>query len=756
MDIGGVVNLVTICVLAGFATLGFVWHVRGNSKGLFCVLIDLAFVVLNLIASIFVSKMITDLLIEPNVVYSVLDMINGGATEGTLAELLEQMELYLRDGEFLATADLGLVFAIVEVILNPIVFILTFFVLGIILFIVKQLIKIAIPRTKGIALRLASGGVGAVKNVLIIAVYVAPQIGFATYGMNALNKAADTIGGDVAEIRTQVAEYEGIVTGGALGVINTCGGQFLFETLSTTNVNDVEISLVNETDNVLNIYSSIVPLTEISSINFTSKEADLVDEAINEIEKSEYLTAMVASIMAQCTEEIYKTDTLLELKRPYLGDSFDPVVEKLLEVWSKTNSEALVRDLRTYASVFRSLIDSGLFRELNTVGGNLYVVLENNKFYEGILQNLYYNNRTRPIVPSLANALQQYLYEVYEAINGYPYDLGGIDAVDESRINESSLSEESIRIATAVRELSKFANSTTGVTYVDDIVKLGDFVALGTGLNQMRDSIFFGASYEFLLDSILHSEACAKLGIFDANFVDNAIGNPDNPSDDADMVQLLVSRQNLATLTMAMWDGNKLAQENSLKVLIANLAFDPEDPYSRQNSENEAKALKELAALDNLAKYGVGGDKGNTVSSITETLVDTIHDHRYVDKNGDGIVDQTDIDAEAEATAHVITILSGVHNNIEGATTVFGVQNSVTGESAEQFIGEILASSIANEMIDDALDGGKNEDPYGVHATLTDADRANVEAALTNEYNNGTNKAKLENIAAILGVSFNP
>ena len=756
MDISGIVNLVSICVLVGFAVLGFVWHVRGKSKGLYCVLLDLSFVVLNLVISVFVAEMITDMLITPKMVYNVIDLLNGGAAEGTLAELLEQMEFYLRDGEFLATADFGLVFALVEIILTPIVFILTFFLLGIVLFALKQIIKIAIPHTKGIALRLTSGGIGAVKDVLIIAIYLAPIIGFATYGVNTIHKAADTIGGDALEdIEAVVAEYEGAVTEGALGVINTCGGQFLFETLTTTNVNDVEVSLVKETDNMLNIYSSIVPLTEISSVDFTSKEADLIDNAINEIEKSEYLTAMVASVIAQCTDELYKTDTLFAFKRPYLGDSFDPVVEELLEIWSKTNNEALLRDLRTFSSVFRSLIENGLFKELNSDGGNIFVILEDSKFYEGILVNLYHNNRTRPIVPTLANALQRYLYEVYEEINGFPYDLGGIDEVDESAINEITLNEESIRIAVAVRELSKFAVSTSGIVYVDDIVKQGDFVALGTGLNQMRDSIFFGESYEFLLDSILHSEACAKLGIFDANFVDNAIGNPDDPNDDADMVVLLVSRQNLAKLTMAMWDGDKMAQENSLKVLIANLAFDPEDPNSRQNSENETNALKELADLENLAKYGVGGDKGNTVSSITENLIETIHDHRYEDKNGDGVVDQTDIDEEAAATAHVITVLSGVHNNVEGATSVFGSENSVTGESAEQFVAEILGSSIVNEMIDDALDGGKNEDPYGVQATLTDEDRENVAAALQNQYNNGTNKSRLENIAAVLGVPFN-
>ena len=38
-----------------------------------------------------------------------------------------------------------------------------------------------------------------------------------------------------------------------------------------------------------------------------------------------------------------------------------------------------------------------------------------------------------------------------------------------------------------------------------------------------------------------------------------------------DMVKLLVSRQNLALLTMAMWDGDVTQQEDSLKVLISSI-----------------------------------------------------------------------------------------------------------------------------------------------------------------------------------------
>jgi len=754
---GVTVIIVSSVVLLGVAALGFcLKFFRKKSRTLYGALIDLGFLILNVILSIFIADGIADAIVTPGLAYDIMDLINGGAEEGVLAELLEQMELSMREGEFLDTADLRLVFVIFEVILSPLVFLASFTVLGIAFFIGKIFLKNLLPETDNISLRISGGCVGALKNILLVSIVLVPFIGYGTYAFGTLRSVADaTENDDMEDMVVELAEYEEIFTEGPFDAINVCGGGWLFDVLTTAHVDDVKVSLLDETENAISIYKSIVPLTEIESSDFTSKEADLLDDAIDEIDNSEYLTAMIASAISQSANELYESEKLLSFERPVLGESFDPVLEKFLEIWSTTTRSGLVDDLRTFSDVFRSTVDSGLYRELNAEDGDTFIVLENSKFYSGILQSLHRNERTRPVVPTLANALQNYLYEVYEEINGHPYRTGEADSVDEGRINESSLNAESIRIATAVREIRKFTASTEGTVYVEEMVKQGDFVALGTALNQMRDSIFFSNSYEFLLDSILHSEACAKLGIFDDNFVNSAIGDPDNPNDDADMVKLLVSRQNLAKLTISMWDGDKAGQEDSLKILIANLSYDRSDPDAKKIADSEAAALKELAALENLGRYGVGGSKGNTVSSVTETLVDTIHDHVYEDKNGDGVVDQADIDIEAANTAHIITVISSVHEGTDGVGNVFGDDSSKTGESAADFVSNVTSSTIASEMMENALKENP-VDPYGIHGTLTDEDKSNVEYALREEYRQGTDKSTLENLAAVLGVTLRP
>lgn len=760
-DIFQIINWVALGIFLVFGAVGFI---RGFFKGTIRSVVDIVFLLINTLVSVLIAKGLASALVSPETVYDILYTVNGGATEGTLAGIVEQMETYLHEGRFFETADLSLLYAIFETVLTPVIFVPVFLLMGIVFKAIKAVfVRIFIPkvgkkseksgkkskRKSHLGTRMGGAALGAVKNFMFWVILLAPIVSFATFGIGAVNRAkAETNPEGVIVYDPELVTLEQSVNSGALSMIDSCGGWF-FEILASTSVGDISVSLVNEANNAINIYKAIDPLTKMDSTNFTEKETAMVDVAINEIEKSRYLTSLTASLLSQASKEMIENDSFFMYKVPKLGPSFDPVVDKTLEIMSTTDSVGLVGDLRTFSDVFKSTVNHGLYRELNSEEGDLYLVLENGDFYTDILVRLHENLRTRPVVPTLANAMQDYLYEIYEEVNGEPYGTGKGEPVNEDAINNDSLNDEGQRIATAIQQIRAFSDSTAEYEYVDEIVKNGDFVALGTSLNQVRDSIFFCNSYRFLLNSLLHSESCAKLGIFDSNFVENAT----RPG--ADMVALLVSRQNLATLTMAMWDGNSEEQENSLKVIIANLSAT--ESADKNAAQAEANALKELAALDNLDRYGVRGDKGNTVSTITESLVDTIHSHNYTDKNGDGVVDQTDIDMEAADAAHVLTILSNSHNS--GAANVFdmGDGESRTGETVDRLIDGILNSTIATEMIDTAVHTN-GQDPYGISMSLSDADRSSLEGALSArmQEGNGANNTAYENIAAVFGVNLIP
>lgn len=743
MDIVSIVSLASLGVFALFALMGFV---RGMFKGAFRSIADTVFVLLNAVASALISKGIVKLISKPKTVLGLLEKANGFLKNESLTEIIDKVQPYLEDGEFLAEAELGFVMALPAVILTPILFMIVFLLMGGIFKIIKAIVqKLFIPKTKNIGLRLIGGLFGAARAVLALAIFLVPIIGFATYGVNTIDLINQTSGDGKEVIENPVEEYEEIVTKGTLKVVSTCGGKWFFETLATTQVDNVKISLVDETENGVNIYSSVKPLLEIDSTNFTSKDTTQIDSVISQVENSEYLTVLLASILSQVSGEVYENGEIIGFKVPNFGKTFDPVVKTLLQVLSKTTRADVIGDLRTYSNTFKHTVNFGLFKELNEDGGDIFTVLENGKFYSSILTELYINERTRPTVPSVANAIQSYLHEVYENVNGKPYD-EEVAKVDENKINEQELVKEGNRIALAITEIRVFSKTVENIEYVDDIVKRGDFAALGRGLNQIRDSVYFGDSYKFLLDTLLHSESCANLGIFDTHFIENAT------KPNADMEALLLSRQHLAILTMAMWDNDEEKQKDALIMLLEHA------------SEEDSEALKELAALENLEKYGVKGEKGETVSSIAVSLADTIHNHEYIDENGDGSVEDEKHE-EAEKTAEILTVLNGVHNNESESPNVFddGSEQSKTGETAEGIVDKIVDSDIAKEMIQSAVtsatqDGENLEtDPYQIQSSLTDADKANMKSALINKYATAEtegDKQAVENIAYIFGIDL--
>ncbi|MBO4982797.1 MAG: CvpA family protein [Clostridia bacterium] len=729
---------IPVLVLLVIAGIGFLF---GMLKGTFRSLSDLVFVLLNAVLSTVIAKGIAKAILTPQKFYEILVSANEKINSEAISNLIAQIEPYLSDGEFLATADLSYVLALPAVIIAPIIFMVVFLVLGLIFNIVKLVVhKLLIPKTSNLGLKIIGGAIGAIKNVLAVAIFIVPIIGYANFAFDTVDSIGENI--ESQEVVLDVQEQaSNVLDDGVIGAIDKFGGNWLFETLSTTEVHEVRLSLKEETIKIINIYDKIVPLTGIESANLTENEIKMLNEAIDEMEKSEYLTATIASILSQVSKELYEHKELVVIKLPDYGKTFNPLVETVLQVFSTADSEGIVKDLRTVSAIVETMVEKGLFRELTSEEGDLYLVLENGEFYSEIFVELYRNERTRPFVPAIANAMQSYLYDVYESVNGFQYGNGIPERMDESKINEVAVSEEGFRIAAAIKELRHFAQTVQGGEYVDEIVKMGDFSALGRGLNLVRDSIIFGNMYHFLLDAVLHSDTCANLGIFDSNFIESAT------APDADMESLLLSRQSITLLTIAMWEGDKTAQEESLKVLI------------EQVMAHDTDALKELVEAENLEKYGVRGEKGETISSIVSTLADTIHTHEYVDENGDGSTED-EKHAEAEKTAHILTVITDAHNHTSDADNVFdnGDGLSKSGETAENLVDIILDSAIATEMIDSATQNSEL-DPYNVQNSLTASDTEALQNALANKYGSVTTeeeKAVVDDIANIFGITLVP
>ena len=731
MEISEIIGYSTLGLFAVIALIGFI---RGLFKGTFRSLSDIVFVLLNAVLSVFLAKATANALLNVGSILDLLYELEETFNSEWYSSFLQELTPYVEEGSVLRSWDWGYILALPAIIITPVLFLVFFFVFGILFKLVKFIVqKIFIPKTKGAGLRLLGGLLGAVRCVLALAIFLVPIIGFANY--------AYTLEPEIAKISNQEILDEEIkgyadtaLCKGTLKITYDYGGKWLFETLTTTQVHNIKVSLTDETYKALEIYSHIpnlMSLGENGVEGITEEQILEIEDTIRSLEKSEYFTALIASVMAQASSELYHNGGIYEFKLPSFGKVLDPVVDKLLEVWTTTDGNALTQDLETYVSIFDNLIEKQLFAKIGT--DELMPLLEDKEFYNGILTPLHSNPRTKPVVPTVADALQTYLYQVYEKVNGEPYGNGEIIKVNTDKINNADMDKESEKIATAIMEIRKFVDSIAEEDDLEDIVKVGDFAALGRGLNNIEDSLFFSNSYHFMLETLLGSQTCADLGIFDSMFIENAT------KPDADMEKLLLSRQHITILTMAMWDDDKKAQEESLKVLIEEMVVD------------DTNALKELTTVENLAKYGIDGEKATTISNMVSSLVDTIHTHEFETEE--------EKHKEAESTAHVLTTLNSAHTNVEGATNVF--ENSLgepskTGETASNVIEHMLDSQIVMEMVASASSSGVI-DPYNVQNYMSDSDIASLESVLAEklEQSVSANEQKsINDLAFIFGIDF--
>ncbi|MBO5312410.1 MAG: CvpA family protein [Clostridia bacterium] len=721
-----IIQIINIAILATFGVVALIGFIRGIFKGTFRSLSDIALILINAVASTFISRAIAKAILNVDSVAEALVELENTFNNESYSAFLDSIEPYIEQGSIIREWDWGFILALPAVILTPIIFMLVFFLMGFVFKIVKLILqKLLIPKTKNGGLRVLGGVLGAVRSVLALAIFLVPIIGYANFALATVGDVEEATQEQIlGESEDEIVDA--VMSNTAIDVIKKCGGVWFFGELSTVYVEDVKVSLTEEKDHILEIYGNVPQLMELGEVGLESwgeEQVQLIDSTIASLEKSEYLTSLIASIMSQASSQLENGGDIYGFKLPYFGKTLDPVVQKLLSVWTTTDGKGLSNDLHTYSGIFAHLVEMELFAKTANFE-ELMALLENGEFYSGILIPLHENERTKPVVPTVADALQSYLYEIYERVNGEPYP-GEITKVSMDDVNSANMNDEAEKIAEAIKEIHNFVNTAQGIENLEELVKRGDFGALGKGLNHIRDSVFFSNAYHFMLDTLLHSQMCADLGIFDSNFIENAT------RPDADMEQLLLSRQNIAILTMAMWDKDAEAQKGALKVLIEQVAQD------------DSEALKELVSVENLGIYGIEGEEAGNISGIVNSLVDTIHTHKFSSEN--------EMHTEAEKTAEIIATLNGTHIDDDSLENAFGEGNSKTGVKTDDFVNDILDSQIAKEMIRSAVTSGE-EDPYNLDGYLSDSDISSMTSSLSAKYAEAETQAEKQAILDIASI----
>lgn len=728
------IDSISTGILVAFIAIAALGFLLGFKKGTFKSLTDLVFLALNVFISVLVATAVAKNVVTVDTLAQYFPQV--APSIGLDDTIINQVNGYLSSPELYSTA-VALVLALATVIVLPIVFMVTFILLGIILFIIKLIVNsVIMPSTKGIGLKLGGGLIGAVVKAAALAVLIMPIVGYANYASDTIDmlKSENTQVESVAEIEQMVDEATETPV---FKAVYSVGGKKLFDTLTTIKVNDIRISLTHETETAINLYKESDNFIGVPLNEYGDKQIDSIERIEEIILDADFVPAFLSNVLAYVANEWNNGNAVLGYEKPVIGTELQEALDSTISVLAQTTPSSFKQDICTVAEIAKYAIEDGVVYALTGEDGNIMQVLENTNVISDILVELHRNERTRPILPAITNGVVNYLYSIYDEVNGTTTEQHHM--VDINGLTESVVQNEGAIISNVIVELDTFMISIkeySGRSTID-IVKFGDFAALGRAFNGIKRSYLFCDTYEFILRTVLESKGCRELGILDEQFIKNAILH------DSDMEMMLVSRQKIALLVLSMYKGEELDYNDAIGALLMNI------------TSVDADSVKNLLTEESLKAIGVKGEHVHTISGLLTSMVDTIKDENVQ-------ISSDNLSKEAESASKIIlTVDSALENSAKDKNVFVSSDDKETTSqmTAGEFISTTLESEFVSSMIVIATkdeNGNEVDDPYNVREHLSENDISELENALGEEYakteDDESKKEKLDAIAHIFGV----
>ena len=727
------IDSISTGIMVAFIVIGIIGFLLGYKKGTFKSITDLVFLGLNILISILVATAIAKNVVTVENIAQYLPKI--APQIGLEQGLIDEVNGYLTSPE-LSTTAVRLILALASVIVLPICFMVTFFVFGILLFIPKVIINcVIVPGARGTGLKLGGGLIGAVVKMVALAVLIMPIVGYTYYASETLEmlKTDDTQLEDVVEIEKTVDEAKDTPI---FKFVYSVGGRKLFDTLTTINVDDVEISLRHETKTAINLLKETDNFIGVPLEEYGSEQVESIEKIEEIIMDAELVPALLSNVLAYVANEWNNGNAVFGIEKPVIGTELQEAVDSTLVVLAGTTVESFKQDLCTIAEIAKYAIEDGVIYAVTSEDGDILYVLENTNVISDILVELHRNERTRPILPAITNGVVNYLYSIYDEVNGT--DTEKHNMVDINGLTEEVVKTEGEIIANVIVELDTFLESIED--YMDgktiDLIRNGDFAALGRAFNGIKKSYLFCDTYEFILRTVLESKGCAKLGVLDESFIENAIRH------DSDMEMMLVSRQKVTLLALSMYKGEELNYTDAIEALLMNISVADD-------------SIKDILTEDSLRAMGVKGDHVQSISGLLTSMVDTI-------KNESVEITTEDLTKEAESAGKIIQALDSALDNSAKDKNVFASSDdkeTTSQMTASEFVSTTLDSELVSNMIVTATkdsEGNEVDNPYHVREHLSENDISELESVLGDEYANADEdedkKEKLDAIAHIFGI----
>lgn len=763
METVGTVIYIAIAVVALYGAL------RGAMKGLYKSLIDLGVTIAVAFLSVWIAKTVSKTLVNEESLIQFFDWValkipDFAQTIGSVKEIIVDFSS--------DTNVVGMALSLPAVILSPIVFMILFLLIGIIIKIPKMILTRCIfgknsGETYHGGSRIIGAAVGAVARALSLAVFMIPLVGY----LNLTNDTLLSIGqsGQAQVEYIEQAESEELTDGEqssdaastlseinslcadlrtayivpiadnfAIKTIHTCGGKWIFKTLSSAKVDDVEVSLTNEIGVLTSVYKSVGPLLEAPIAEYGETQSNAITNIMATLDDATVIPSILSGFLSHTSQAWLDGKAVFGFEKVNVGEYYEPTLDEILTLLSSTTEDTIKQDIHTIGNIFTICIDENVFKEI-LGGGEAINVAKNEEFLGKIFAEIYINHLTRPLTENMVNALKNYIYRVYNDVNGtsvpYPEQLVMDNLSAEKMYDEGAL------FASIVDDFMKFYQSFD-MNELDNTKLLiqTDLRSLGRGLDKLKRSIIIGDSYNFIIRAILKSEGASQLQFLTPEFIELLT----NTSTSMEIV--LVSRQQIAIILSAT---NTEDRGDAIKHILENV------------DKETAAVIMETLSPDILWNFGMSVDKSNIMSGTINSLIGEI-------ASNEREFTEEELQAEIDAVDKLVTTVQSAANNKGASSNLFSTEDgteSMTGMTSTEIVETVVGSNIVSSAIKSATvdeNGNAIEDPYKISNKLSENDKTSAKQAIESYYSENAKsdadntelEKTLSSLASVFGVEI--
>ena len=472
-------------------------------------------------------------------------------------------------------------------------------------------------------------------------------------------------------------------------------GKTVYEPIIDFNTDFGRIHLTRELNNVTDMTCKLVPviapmMAEDANEELTDEQAKVLAGVTKQASESDFLMA-AGSLGVRLLADKVSSDKMDSEAMGVLKNEVSGIMEDM-------DPEMLAEDVETMGKLLKAIAKSPLLKILTDDSAEPAIQdLADREMLRDVFGICYDNDHTRAIFVPLVNVCADAVFKQMDVDPVYS------DA-NLNKISRKEMLEEADRLSEALIGLGDFVESMEGSESAANY----HMAEAGKALDSIKGSILFGDQYDLLVRAVAKSGSSADNALMDA-LADALV-----TSESAE--KLLNSAQSMITLSDELEKSEAKGREN--EKIVSSL-----DVLLNDTSKADADTLASLA-----------GDSFTTSGTSTETknqmLEDCTKAMAAVSQQG-----VKDLNVEADAVQIFYDLA-----NYEG-------QNAFEHTSEEDTVNAMVNSQLAQETLKDLNAEGRD---YGVRQNLTEANKANLRAALENS--NGDAAAKAA-VATFFGIN---